>query len=121
MLQDVLPVLQNPPGGPALQKGSQTLAWNTHSHLVLSLCSCTALEQLQLEAGINLLLTQPISNKIKKITAALVGQTNCPSHLIPCTQRGFKELIGRVAWCKVSGVGEHMQLNFIGSKPFTCR
>lgn len=89
------------------------------SPLVLSPCSCTALEQLQLEAGINLLLTQPISNK--KITAALLGQSNCPSRLIPYKERGFKKLIGGVASYKVSGEGEHVQLNFIGFKPFTCR
>lgn len=88
MVQDFLPILQNPPGDPAMQKGSQTLTRNVCSPLVFSLCSCTALEQLQLEADIDLLLIQPISNK--KITAALLGQTNCPSHLIPYKERFLK-------------------------------
>lgn len=65
MVQDFLPLLQNPPGGPAMQKGSQTLTRNVCSPLVLSLCSCTALEQLQMEADTDLLLIQPISNKKK--------------------------------------------------------
>lgn len=108
ILQVFLPLLRHPPGGQAMQKGCQTLsqsvlAGNVYSPLALLLCSCTALEQLQLQVSINFLLIQPISNK--KITAALLGQTNCPSGLISYEERGLKKLIGRGAWYKVSGGG----------------
>lgn len=68
ILQDFLPLLRHPPGGQAMQKGCQTLSQsvltgNVYSPLVLLLCSCTALEQLQLQVSINFLLIQPISNK----------------------------------------------------------
>lgn len=74
----------------------------TCSPLVLLLCSCTALEQLQPQVSINFLLTQPNANK--KIIATLLGQSNCPSGLVSYKERGLKKLIERVAY-KVSGSG----------------
>lgn len=69
------------------KKKSHELSWFAHLYSksvrlspVNSLLFCwTALEQPQLQVSRICLLTQPIPNKKKKETAALLGQSNCPS------------------------------------------